>query len=141
MLQALSEKHNSFLRPLKKKGFQEERVTTIGLYDIGKSHDPGIQQEPGEKMGSIARVMIDKRSGQVAYAVLSFGGFLGIGSDYYPIPWDSLMYDTSLGGYRTNITEQQLQGAPKYTGTSWDWEDRARGRQVYDYYGARWFDY
>ena len=46
MLQALSEKHNSFLRPLKKKGFKEERVTTIGWYDIGKSHDPGIQQEP-----------------------------------------------------------------------------------------------
>ena len=46
MLQALFEKHNSFLRPLKKKGFKEERVTTIGLYDIGKSHDPGIQQEP-----------------------------------------------------------------------------------------------
>ena len=39
-------KHNSFLKPLKKKGFKEERVTTIGLYDIGKSHDPGIQQEP-----------------------------------------------------------------------------------------------
>ena len=46
MLQALSEKHNSFLRLLKKKGFKEEKVTTIGLYDIGKSHDPGIQQEP-----------------------------------------------------------------------------------------------
>ncbi len=46
MLQALSEKHNSFLRPLKKKGFKEERVTKIGLYDIGKSRDPGIQQEP-----------------------------------------------------------------------------------------------
>ena|SRR5438128_11907942 len=46
MPQAWSEKHNSFLRPLKKKGFKEERVTTIGLYDIGKSHDPGIQQEP-----------------------------------------------------------------------------------------------
>jgi len=46
MLQAWSEKHNSFLRPLKKKGFKEERVTTIGLYVIGKSHDPGIQQEP-----------------------------------------------------------------------------------------------
>ena len=46
MLQAWSEQHNSFLRPLKKKGFKEERVTTIGLYDIGKSHDPGIQQEP-----------------------------------------------------------------------------------------------
>jgi hypothetical protein len=46
MLQALSEEHNSFVRPLKKKGFKEERVTTMGLYDIGKSHDPGIQQEP-----------------------------------------------------------------------------------------------
>jgi len=46
MLPALSKKHNSFFRPLKKKGFKEERVTTIGLYDIGKSHDPGIQQEP-----------------------------------------------------------------------------------------------
>ncbi len=51
MLQTLSEKHNSFLRPLKKKGFKEERVTTIGLYDIGKTHDPGIQQEPIEKEG------------------------------------------------------------------------------------------
>jgi hypothetical protein len=49
MLPALFEKHNSFLRPLKKKGFKEERVTTIGWYDIGKSHDPGIQQEPAKK--------------------------------------------------------------------------------------------
>jgi hypothetical protein len=47
MLQALCGKHNSFLRLLKKKSFKEERVTTIGLYDIGESHDPGIQQEPG----------------------------------------------------------------------------------------------
>jgi hypothetical protein len=46
MLQAWSEKYNSFLRPLKKKGFKEERVAIIGLYDIGKSHAPGIQQEP-----------------------------------------------------------------------------------------------
>ena len=141
MLQALSEKHNSFLRPLKKKGFQEERVTTIGLYDIGKSHDPGIQQEPGEKMGSIARVMIEKRSGQVAYAVLSFGGFLGIGNDYYPIPWAALSYDTSLGGYRTTITEQQLKGAPKYQGDSWDWEDYERRRNVYDYYNTPWIEH
>jgi len=46
MLPAWFEKPNSFLRPLKKNGFKEERVTTIGWYDIGKSHDPGIQQEP-----------------------------------------------------------------------------------------------
>jgi hypothetical protein len=50
------------------------------------------------------------------------------------------MTDT-IGGYRTNITEEQLKGAPKFSGTSWDWDDRARGRQVYDYYGASWIGY
>ena len=82
--------------------------------------------------------MIDKISGQVAYAVLQFGGVLGLGSDYYPLPWDSLTYDTRLGGYRLNITEEQLINAPKYSGDNWDWDNRARGRQVYDYYGATW---
>jgi hypothetical protein len=74
----------------------------------------------------------------VAYAVLSFGGFLGLGSEYYPIPWSSLTYDTSPGGYRTDITEQQLRNAPKYTGDDWDWDDREHGRKGYDCYGAPW---
>src|SRR5438309_5058360 len=60
------------------------------------------------KVGSIERVMIDKMSGKVSYAVLSFGGFLGIGDDHYPLPWQSLKYDTSLGGYLVGITESQL---------------------------------
>jgi sporulation protein YlmC with PRC-barrel domain len=54
-----------------------------------------------KEIGSVERVMIDKRSGQVQYAVLSFGGFLGIGDDYYPLPWQSLTYDESLGGSLT----------------------------------------
>ena len=73
-----------------------------------------------EKIGSIERVMIDKMTGKVSYAVLAFGGFLGLGNDHYPIPWASLKYDTSLGGYRTAVTEQQLAGAPKYASDS-DW--------------------
>ena len=89
------------------------------------------------KIGTIERVMIDKTSGRVSYAVLSFGGFLGIGDDHYPLPWQSLKYDTNLGGYRTGITEQQLQGAPKYRNdNSWDWSDAARARSVNDYYGV-----
>jgi len=60
------------------------------------------------KIGSIERVMIDKMSGRVSYAVLGFGGFLGLGNDHYPLPWQSLKYDTRLGGYRTGITENQL---------------------------------
>ena len=114
---------------------------TAHLIASDKVEGTPVRRSDGDKIGTIERVMIEKRSGQVSYAVLSFGGFLGIGSDYYPIPWQSLTYDTSLGGYRTNITEEQLQGAPKYSGTSWDWEDRARGRQVYDYYGASWVGY
>jgi len=118
-----------------------EARETVGLIGSDKVEGTYVYDAKGENIGSIERVMIDKRSGQVAYAVLQFGGFLGIGSDYYPIPWDALKYDTSLGGYRTNITEQQLQGAPKYSGDSWDWNDRTRGRKVYDYYGATWREY
>jgi hypothetical protein len=89
------------------------------------------------KIGSIERVMIDKMSGRVSYAVLSFGGFLGIGDDHYPLPWQSLKYDTALGGYRTGITEAQLKGAPKYgNDNAWNWSDPARARLVNDYYGV-----
>jgi hypothetical protein len=88
------------------------------------------------KNGSIERVMIKKTSGKVSYAVLSFGGFLGIGDDHYPLPWQSLKYDTNLGGYITGITETQLKGAPKYgNDNAWNWSDPARARAVNDYYG------
>jgi hypothetical protein len=88
-----------------------------------------------EKIGSIERVMIEKTSGRVSYAVLSFGGFLGMGSDYYPLPWNSLKYDTGLGGYRTGVTAEQLKGAPKYADESaWDWSDASRSKAVDDHY-------
>jgi hypothetical protein len=69
--------------------------------------------------------------------VLSFGGFLGIGDDHYPLPWKSLKYDVDLGGYRTGITEKNLQGAPKYsTESDWNWEDQKCNKSVNDYYGV-----
>jgi hypothetical protein len=84
-------------------------------------------------------------SGRVSYAVLSFGGFLGIGDDHYPLPWQSLKYDTSVGGYRTVVTEDQLKGAPRYgndnaprygNDNAWNWNDPAQARMVNDYYGV-----
>jgi hypothetical protein len=88
-----------------------------------------------EKIGSIAFVMIEKISGKVSYAVLGFGGILGIGDDHYPLPWHSLKYDTGLGGYRTSVTVDQLKGAPKYGAESgWDWSDPSRSKAVDDYY-------
>lgn len=89
------------------------------------------------KIGSIERVMIDKVSGRVSYAVLGFGGFLGLGNDHYPLPWQSLKYDTRLGGYRTGITENQLRGAPKYRDEAdWNWSDTRTRRALDDYYGV-----
>jgi PRC-barrel domain len=89
------------------------------------------------RIGRIERVMIDKISGKVSYAVLGFGGFLGLGNDHYPLPWPSLKYDTRLGGYVTGITEQQLRGAPKYgANAEWNWADVAGNRAVDDYYGV-----
>jgi hypothetical protein len=73
------------------------------------------------KVGTIERVMINKRIGQVAYAVMSFGGFLGIGEDYYPLPWSLLTCNEKLGGYEV---KDQLRRAPKYgTHETWDWSD------------------
>jgi hypothetical protein len=90
------------------------------------------------KIGAIERVMIDKMSGKVSYAVLGFGGFLGLGNDHYPLPWQSLKYDTRLGGYRTGITEDQLRGAPKYRDDrDWNWGDVGTTRALNDYYGVR----
>jgi hypothetical protein len=81
--------------------------------------------------------MIDKISGKVAYAVISFGGVLGLGAEYYPVPWPNLKYDTRLGGYRIGVTEDRLKGAPKYgRSQEWDWADHENDRLVYDYYGT-----
>ncbi len=89
------------------------------------------------KIGSIERLMIDKMSGRVSYAVLGFGGFLGLGNDHYPLPWQSLKYDTRLGGYRTGITENQLRGAPKYRDDrDSNWSDVGTTRALNDYYGV-----
>lgn len=88
------------------------------------------------EIGTIERVMIEKRSGQISYAVLAFGGFLGMGEDLYPLPWNSLTYDTDLGGYKTNLTEEQLRGAPKYASENdWNWSDRSRTGSIDSYYG------
>jgi hypothetical protein len=89
-----------------------------------------------QKIGSIERVMIEKTSGKVSYAVLSFGGFLGMGDENYPLPWQSLRYDTDLGGYITGVTLKQLEGAPRYgSDNTWNWSDTARAQSVNDYYG------
>src|SRR6476469_1717207 len=95
---------------------------TGSLIGSDKVEGTAVYGADRNKIGSVQRVMIDKLSGKVAYAVISFGGFLGVGEGYYPVPWSTLKYDTNLGGYVTGVTEASLKGAPKYGRTSdWDW--------------------
>jgi hypothetical protein len=111
-----------------------ERRETHDLIGSDKVEGTNVYRSNGEKVGQIERIMLEKRSGKVAYAVMSFGGFLGLGHDHYPVPWPRLTYNERLGGYEVNISEQELKGAPKYSPTSeWDWNQQ-QGRKVYDYY-------
>jgi hypothetical protein len=114
-----------------------EKRETGSLIGSDKVEGTAVYGADDQKIGSIERVMIDKVSGKVSYAVLGFGGFLGIGDDHYPMPWQSLKYDTGLGGYRTNLTADRLKGAPKYSNdNTWNWEDPTQARAVNDYYAG-----
>lgn len=94
-----------------------------------------VYNPEGEKLGRIEDVVLSKVEGRAVYAVLSFGGFLGIGDDHYPLPWSILKYDTDQGGYVVNLTREELEGAPSYGADQRpDWNDPAWGTRVSDHY-------
>lgn len=97
----------------------------------------GVYNPAGDHVGDIDHLMIDKESGRVAYAVMGFGGFLGLGEEYYPVPWDALSYSTAQGGFVTDITKEQLQGAPQRTDT-W-YKDREWEKSTFDHFGVPYY--
>ncbi|MEN2976449.1 PRC-barrel domain-containing protein (plasmid) [Tistrella bauzanensis] len=97
---------------------------TSNLISADRVEGTSVYGADGEKIGSIYGLMLNKLSGKVAYAVVSFGGFLGIGEKYHPLPWDVLKYDTSKDGYVVGLTRDQLENAPTY--------DRGDERRLYD---------
>lgn len=107
---------------------------TSSLIAASKVNGTAVYNRAGESLGSVHDVMINKVSGQVAYAVMSFGGFLGLGERYHPLPWPSLTYDTGLGGYVVDASRDQLEKAPSYGRDETPWSDPAYGRRVSDYY-------
>jgi len=66
----------------------------------------------GDRIGTIENFMVTKRSGRVEYAVLSFGGFMGLGERYYPLDWDELTYDENLGGYVVQLSREEISQRP-----------------------------
>ncbi len=126
--------------PSSDAGATLERTETAFLIASDRVEGTPVYGTDGTRIGKVEWLMIDKRSGKVAYAVMSFGGLVGIGADYHPIPWAILDYDETLGGYRVNITEQRLKAAPKYSvNENWDWSDQAHWRKVHDYWGASYY--
>ncbi|MGE8941550.1 PRC-barrel domain-containing protein [Leptospira interrogans] len=112
---------------------------TSRLVSSDKVQGTEVYNPDGENIGSIYNFMVDKLTGRVEYAVMSFGGFLGIGERYYPLPWQTLKYDTELGGFVVNVDKQMLEQAPNYAVDETPWSDPAYGRGVHGYYGIPYY--
>jgi len=87
---------------------------TARLISSAKVEGTPVIGRDGQHLGKIDSFMVDKYTGRVAYAVLSFGGTLGIGENLFPLPWSALDYDVEQDGYRLNLTSDQLESAPKF---------------------------
>ncbi len=109
---------------------------TNRLIASNKVEGTAVYNRDGDKLGSVYNFMVDKQSGKVEYAVMSFGGFLGIGEEYHPLPWDQLNYDTDKDGYVVDLDKSQLEGGPRYKADEEPLYDRAYGQQIYGYYGS-----
>lgn len=92
----------------------------------------------GRKIGTLEKVLLKRNSGRVVYAVLGFGGFLGIGTDHYPVPWQMLHFDERLDGYVADLTKRDIEHAPRFSDReAWNWDNEDTARQIDGYYRER----
>ena len=113
-------------------------TTPSDLISSDRVEGTGVYNNAGDKLGSIDDLVIDKHSGQVRYAVLEFGGFLGMGTDRYPLPWNMLKYDTAKEGYVVPLDKAKLENAPHYDASNMPNYSPEYGKQVNGYYGVDW---
>ncbi|NKJ42166.1 PRC-barrel domain-containing protein [Novosphingobium sp. SG720] len=108
----------------------------IALISADDLRGKTVHGRDGDKLGTIAKLVLDERSGQIAYIILSTGGFLGLGQSYHAVPWSAFQYDDGQSGYVTAIDKRLLEGAPSFRPDSAPLFDDAYGRRVTDYYRA-----
>ncbi|HEV2544780.1 MAG TPA: PRC-barrel domain-containing protein [Methylobacterium sp.] len=108
------------------------------LIASNKVEGTAVYSRDGERLGSIYNFMVDKFSGKVEYAVMAYGGFMGLGERYYPLPWRTLTYDTRAGGYRIDMTRHDLRSAPSFDRDTEPRFDRQYSSRVHDYYGLNY---
>src|SRR4051794_30698482 len=109
---------------------------TDRLIASNKVEGTAVYNRQGERLGSVYNFMVDKRSGQVAYAVMSFGGFLGMGDSYHPLLGRPLPSDPALGGYVVDIEKARRGGAPSSSASESPAGARAYGSRIDGYYGV-----
>jgi sporulation protein YlmC with PRC-barrel domain len=93
----------------------------------------------GDKIGTVEDVVLDKLSNRIMFAALGFGGMLGMGEKYYPVPWSLLNYDEDKGGYVVPLEKDRLEGAPSYDLKDLTKHDGSLGdirEQTYSYYNV-----
>lgn len=112
----------------------DPRDTGGQLIAASQVNGTAVYDTTGARLGQVYDVLLDKVSGQADYAVLSFGGFLGIGDRYHPLPWNQLRYDTQLGGYVVSLDRGQLEGAPNYDAADLGGWGGSHSREVDRYY-------
>jgi sporulation protein YlmC with PRC-barrel domain len=110
--------------------------TSGRLIAASKVSGTNVYNTAGEKLGSVYDVMLEKVSGEAEYAILSVGGFLGIGEKYHPLPWNELNYNTGQGGYVVKLDPSKLEGGPSYTASELQTWDDTRRRDIDSYYGT-----
>jgi hypothetical protein len=112
-----------------------EADETDRLISSEKVDGTAVYNRSGDRLGTVHHLMIDKYAGRVEYAVMSFGGFLGIGESYNPLPWRTLTYDTRMGGYVVDVDRTRLERAPRFTASSLpDWRDRDYRSRIDEYW-------
>ena len=109
-----------------------------GLIASDRVEGTPVRRPGGDKIGTIARVMIEKASGRVAYAVMSIGGVIGIGEEHTTLPWSALTYNTALDAYELDRSEDELRGAPRRELPASDPSfDREWEEHVHSYFESR----
>ncbi len=96
-----------------------------------------VQNSAGEDLGTVDEIMIDIPAGKVAYAVLSFGGFLGMGNKLFAVPWSALRVDEDKKHFILDVDKKKLENAPGFDKDNWpDMADTSWGTRIFSYYGA-----
>lgn len=114
---------------------QDEKIRDHSVIGSDRVEGTTVYGKSGDKIGTVKRILIDKISGQARDVEVSVGAFLGMGGELHSLPWEKLEYAKELGGYKLDVTEDQLRKAPTHSETDRDQQlDRDYQSQVYSYW-------